>query len=211
MAKTVKDIMFNALISADLSASQIMGHVERAHAYTELAKACAAAIQCRDLLPPEAVKSIENISDKEISQKDIPQKKEEPVAEKAPEQPVEEKLVEVPKKQEETKKKSSTPEIKISVPGAKTSEKEPVVEKKEDAPILTEKWTSEAKAYLKKEMEQLHTYIKHVRSVAGEDGLRDMISCATDGYATSLQEITPLNLKLVVDYIAEALKKTSEK
>ena len=162
---TVRDMMVDSLAKASKAAEQITSSVERAHAFSELAEACASAL---------AVKGAESadVDSKtaEAEEVDVNEEKEEKKEEKKP-----------------TKKRASK---------KKEPEPEPE-EEEEESEELTEEWTTFAMETLADEVAKFEGYCEQF----DDEVINGMISDATEGVAKERNDVTPLNIKLILDYI----------
>ena len=168
---SVKDMMIDSLSKASKAAEQITSNVERAAAFTALANACAVALSTKGDGVEVPATASETVS--------------------APE--------------EKPKKTSKKDTVKQSAPKKK---KEPVPEPEDESAeetasegeaTLTEEWDATAMELLAEEMSEMNRYCEMFSD--DEDMLNDMISDATEGTATNRDEVTPLNIKMVVAYL----------
>lgn len=162
---TVRDMMVDSLAKASKAAEQITSSVERAHAFSELAEACASALAVK------GAESAEVDSKKaEAEEVDVNEEKEEKKEEKKP-----------------TKKRASK---------KKEPEPEPE-EEEEESEELTEEWTTFAMETLADEVAKFEGYCEQF----DDEVINGMISDATEGVAKERNDVTPLNIKLILDYI----------
>lgn len=162
---TVRDMMVDSLAKASKAAEQITSSVERAHAFSELAEACASALAVK------GAESAEVDSKKvEAEEAEIKEEKEEKKEEKKP------------AKKRATKKKEPEPEPE---------------EEEEESEELTEEWTTYAMEALADEVAKFEGYCEQF----DDEVINGMISDATEGVAKDRNDVTPLNIKLILDYI----------
>ena len=158
---TVRDMMVDSLAKASKAAEQITSSVERAHAFSELAEACASAL---------AVKGAESaeVDSKKAEAEEVDVK--------------EEKEEKKPAKKRASKKKEPEPEPE---------------EEEEESEELTEEWTTFAMETLADEVAKFEGYCEQF----DDEVINGMISDATEGVAKERNDVTPLNIKLILDYI----------
>lgn len=161
---TVRDMMVDSLAKASKAAEQITSSVERAHAFSELAEACASALAVKGAESAE-VETPSKKADVPVEEKDVKEEKEEKKA---------------PVKKKVSKKKEAEPE-------------------EEESHELTEEWDSYAMETLADEMADLNGYCEQFKDDI--EVLNGMIQDATEGVAKTRDDVTPLNIKLVLDYI----------
>ena len=162
---TVRDMMVDSLAKASKAAEQITSSVERAHAFSELAEACASAL---------AVKGAESA--------EVDSKKAEAEEAEVKEEKEEKKEEKKPAKKRATKKKEPEPEPE---------------EDEEESEELTEEWTTYAMEALADEVAKFEGYCEQF----DDEVINGMISDATEGVAKDRNDVTPLNIKLILDYI----------
>lgn len=169
---SVKDMMIDSLSKASKAAEQITSNVERAAAFTALANACAVALSTKGDGVEVPATVLETASALE----------------------------------EKTKKTSKKDTVKQSAPKKKKEEPAPEPEEEpveetagEGEATLTEEWDATAMELLAEEMSEMNRYCEMFSD--DEDMLNDMISDATEGTATNRDEVTPLNIKMVVAYL----------
>lgn len=246
---TVQDIMLDSLVKAQRAAEQIMNNTERAHAFSELATACAAAIKAvtkaddkpaaNAVVEEKAVEEAPKAAPKRRTRKAAATEivKEEPAAEQettaapATEQskedkeevskPVQEEVIPDPDPipDEESKEVTTQPPVSesapvqeavtIPVPEAAPAP-EPVQEETpptaEEEPPLTDQWTPQAVQAMRPYVEKLQKFINDY----GMDPVRAMIYNATDGEISEPNDVTPLNIKLILEYGEACIKRAQQ-
>jgi len=209
MANSVQDLMLQSLLKAGRAAEQITAAVDRAKAYTELAKACAMAIQTKEKdtviempvaeTPKEMPKTAKRSTKKaataapatEEEKAEEPAVKEESVAE---EQPV----------AEEQSQQESVPESKQEE-SAQQSEEQPKAQEKTPEELeaeeydFTDEWTPKACEIMAAEIEEIQRYFNMFQDDPA--AFNEMVSAATEGVSTDIDTITPLNIRIVLQYI----------
>lgn len=170
---TVKEMMVESLSKAGKAADQITDNMSRATAFTALAQACAAALSVSKSDGSEVVTS--TLVEEAEKPKKAPSKKD-TVKQSAPK-----------------KKKEEEP-----VPESATEEEEQTANTTEE-PTLTDEWDATAMELLANEMAEFNRYCEMFAD--DDDVLNDMISDATEGTAKNREDVTPLNIKMVVAYL----------
>ena len=206
---TVQEIMIDAIAKAYRSAEQITTNVDRAKAFTDLATACAAALSAAKPTDETVVTAMPAAS--------TPAAKTVKKSSKKPQENVSEQpAVSQSKEPEPAKDQSVTTDTTVSEEKSdikdKVKEKEkPAVAEKASAvettaedtaaaeENFTEEWTLNALEYFKDEIAEIERYQDMFANDV--DSLNLMISEATDKHCTSVDEITPLNIKLILAYI----------
>lgn len=163
---TVRDMMVDSLAKASKAAEQITSSVERAHAFSELAEACASALAVKGAESAEVDSKKTEAEEAEVKEEKQEEKKEE----------------KKPTKKRATKKKEPEPEPE---------------EDEEESEELTEEWTTYAMEALADEVAKFEGYCEQF----DDEVINGMISDATEGVAKDRNDVTPLNIKLILDYI----------
>ena len=106
--------------------------------------------------------------------------------------------------EEKTKKASKKDTVKQSAPKKKKEKSAPepeeeTAEETTEEVTFTEEWDATAMELLAEEMSEMNRYCEMFSD--DEDTLNEMISDATDGTATNREEVTPLNIKMVIAYL----------
>lgn len=209
MANNVQDMMLDSLLKASRAAEQITPAVDRAKAYTELAKACAMAIQTKgstDIPITESPKEVPKVA-KRSSKKAVPaveEKKEEPKAEPEPIQEVTEEEIQQESEPEPVSiiKPKSAPVKKVEpVKESEVKAKKTPEEMEAEEYDLTTEWTPKAYEILAEDIKEVQRYVTMFKN--DEESLNAMISAATEGVATSQEDINPLNIRVVLKYIKD--------
>jgi hypothetical protein len=78
-------------------------------------------------------------------------------------------------------------------------EEKPKAEEKKDEPKFTEEWTEQAEAHFGEELE----YITKFSENWGDDGLDECIKEFSDGVLKTANDINPLNIVALVQYLKE--------
>lgn len=195
---SVQDMMLDSLLKASRAAEQITPAVERCRAYTELAKACAAAIETKgstEILNAEAPKEVPKTA-KRASRKVVQPAEEKKVEEiKAEEAKVEEPVVE--EKQPEA---VDIKEPEVQEPDIQQKEKTPEQLEEEEYDFTTE-WTPKACELLEKEINEVQRYYGMFANDL--ESFNAMVVAATEGASVDLDSITPLNIRVVLKYIKD--------
>lgn len=238
---TVQDIMLDSLVKAQRAAEQIMNNTERAHAFSELATACAAAIRANNtasaVVEEKAEDAPKTSAPKRRTRKAAATEivKEEPVVEQditaAPvteqskedkeevSKPVQEEVIPDPDPipDEEPKEVTTQPPVSESAPvqeavtipeaaPASESVQEETPPAAEEEPPLTDQWTPQAVQAMRPYVEKLQKFINDY----GMDPVRAMIYNATDGKISEPNDVTPLNIKLILEYGEACIKRAQQ-
>ena len=100
---------------------------------------------------------------------------------------------------EEPVKQEQKPVIGLQGQSVQEEIPEQTVNKQEEVPELPESWTPQAQEILAKEMETFNEIINLTEK--NNFSIERWIEEATDGAIDSLDDITPRNLKLIIQYI----------
>lgn len=188
----VQEVMLDSLLKASRAAEQITPAVERAKAFTELAKACAMALQTKgsmEIPTTEASKETSKTA-KRSTKKTLT-----PVVEEKKE---EELKVEPEPEQEQKKKQESAPEQSLVDPPAPAEEKTPEQLEAEEYDFTNE-WTPKACEIMANEIAEIQRYFNMFSGDIAT--FNSMVSAATEGVSTDIDTITPLNIRIVLQYI----------
>jgi len=98
--------------------------------------------------------------------------------------------------EEKTKKTSKKESMKQAAPKKKSA---PEPEPEEEEVTFTEEWDAAAMEALSDEMAEFNRYCEMFSD--DEETLNELISSATEGLANDKDDVTPLNIKMVVAYI----------
>ena len=214
MATSVQDMMLDSLLKASRAAEQITTNVDRAKAFTELANACAMALQTKvtdDIPTVEALKEAPKTAVKKGTKKAA-----EKVAQSAEEQQtVEETKVveEMPQPVVKEAKEEPEPEpVKGEQTSAEPAKEEsvqstnPLEDLISDEDLeLTDSWTPKALEVLAKEVSIFQGYINKF----GDDTeiMMTLIRDATNGQVSSVRGVNPMNIRMVIAYIQQLEQK----
>lgn len=189
---TVQEIMIDSIAKAYRAAEQITTNVDRAKAFTDLATACATALGIKPAEETEvaampttttpAAKTVKRSSKKvvEEQQPKVDEKPATPVPE--PAKPVKETGAEKP-----------------DVKETKADIKEDQAKEEVSEENFTEEWTLNALEYFKEDIDEIERYQSMFRD--DPDSLNKMIFEATQGNCNDINEITPLNIRLILSFI----------
>lgn len=195
----VQEVMLDSLLKASRAADQITPAVDRAKAFTELAKACAMALQTKGSMD---MPTVEAPKETPKTAKRSAKKTAAPVAEEKKEEPAESKQQIVQASEaEQQEEQETTPEP------AATEEKTPEQLEEEEYDFTTE-WTPKACELLEKEISEVQRYFNMFQD--DPEAFNSMVSAATEGVSTSIDTITPLNIRIVLQYI-QALEAANNK
>lgn len=192
----VKEVMLDSLLKASRAADQITPAVDRAKAFTELAKACAMALQTKgsmDMPTVETPKETPKTAKRSVKKTAAEEKKEEPAESK-------QQIVQA-SETEQQEEQETTPEPAV------TEEKTPEQLEEEEYDFTTE-WTPKACELLEKEISEVQRYFNMFQD--DPEAFNSMVSAATEGVSTSIDTITPLNIRIVLQYI-QALEAANNK
>ena len=197
MANSVQDVMLDAIVKASRAAEQITTAVDRNKAYVELAKACAMAIQTKgvtELPTSELPKETPKTAKRSRKTTTAEEKKEEPKIEQEPEVQQEEQSVQ------------SSETVVEPVPEQKPQKDQPVQEQEktpeqleEEEYDFTTEWTPKACELMEKEIVEVQRYYNMFSNDV--ETFNSMVSAATEGVSTNIETITPLNIRIVLQYI----------
>lgn len=202
---TVQEIMIDSIAKAYRAAEQITTNVDRAKAFTELATACASALGTAKsvaedtavaAMPPAATPAAKTV--KRSSKKAAEPSSEEtkPVAQEQPTEPEKTTEPEQPVVQED-KAAETVSDIKED----KVKEQEETEKKTDDKAEenFSDEWTLNALDYFKEEISEMERY----QDMFSEDvnSLNKMIQEATEGHCNDVDDITPLNIRLILAFI----------
>lgn len=185
---TVQDVMLDAIVKASRAAEQITTSVDRNRAFVELAKACAMAIQTKGVtelptseIPKETPKTVKRNRKTATAE----EKKEEPKVEQEPKAQQEEQPVQESEPVQESASKQE---------GEKTPE-----QLEEEEYDFTTEWTPKACELMEKEIVEVQRYYNMFANDI--ETFNSMVSAATEGVSTDIDTITPLNIRIVLQYI----------
>ena len=208
---TVQEIMLDSIVKAYRSAEQITINTDRAKAFTDLATACAAALgTAKPAAEDTAVTTVPAAATPAAKTvKRSSKKAAEPSAE-------EQKTVEQPPAAAaEPEKSAAKEEEKVEEPAAeakpdikaeeKAKEEDKTKEKEKDSDDtkteedFSEEWTLNALDYFKEEINEMERY----QDMFSDDvnSLNKMIQEATEGHCNDVDDITPLNIRLILAFI----------
>ena len=191
---TVQDVMLDAIVKASRAAEQITTSVDRNRAFVELAKACAMAIQTKgvtELPTSEIPKEIPKTVKRSRKTATAEEKKEEPKVEQEPQAQQEPDV-----QQEEQLAQESEPVQESALEQEKEKTPEQLEEEEYD---FTTEWTPKACELMEKEIVEVQRYYNMFANDI--ETFNSMVSAATEGVSTDIDTITPLNIRIVLQYI----------
>lgn len=219
---TVQEIMLDSLVKAQRAAEQIMNNTERAHAFSELATACAAAIRANNTASAVVEEKVEDAPKTSAPKRRTRKAAAEPAKEEVvpeqeavqpvsePEQPKEEIIPDPEPVQEEAqeavpastlvqesaKEVITPPSVSESAPVQETTDSAATTPMPDSAPEepVYEQWTPQAMQALEPYINKLQGFI----NAYGNEAVRALINNATHGRVTEPNQISPMEIKLIV-------------
>lgn len=187
----VQEVMLDSLLKASRAAEQITPAVERAKAFTELAKACAMALQTKGSME---IPTTEASKETSKTAKRSTKKALTPVVEEKKEEELK-----VEPEQEQKKKQESAPEEQSLIDSSASAEEKTPEQLEAEEYDFTNEWTPKACEIMANEIAEIQRYFNMFQSDITT--FNSMVSAATEGVSTDIDTITPLNIRIVLQYI----------
>lgn len=212
---TVQEVMLIALNKAARASEQITPSLERAKAFTELAKACAMAIQTKAVKDISSIELSDVEMPKEVQKakrntKRVVEEKTEPAAlpESEEQKPVEEKPVEPEPIAKDFEQQIAPYQEKVSETEVQKQEKAPEEIEAEEYDFTNE-WTPKAMELLDPQIKEIERYAEMFSDDISV--FNAMVTAATHGASVNMDSITPLNIRIVLQYIQNLEKESKER
>ena len=202
---TASELMLDALNKAFKAADQVNDPKDRAQIYTELVKACAAAIGTKkDTKVQESEEKVQVPIPKVKVDEQVPEEKpkvQEPEPKPQEAQPKEEIKVPQPEPEKlEPKQEQQKPQAVID----DTPNTEEYAEKKDDP------WTNEMIQQYQDEVQTLTNIFRWYQKHSDANEFNELLKECTSGHASTIKDVTPDQINMVISFFKDIFAKAKE-